>query len=324
MGSANGRPHAWCRQRVTVIHTIDLEYRGVPGSIASYVVVGRGGPVLIETGPGVTTEALTRGLADIGLAPGDVRHVLVTHIHFDHAGACGWFARQGARIYVHEFGRRHLADPTRLVNSARRIYGDEMDERWGEMIPVPEDRIQPLLDLDSIEVEGLRFRVLETPGHARHHHTFALDIDDEHVAFTGDSAACFIAANPEYISLPTPPPEFELGTWIATVERLEAERFDRIYPTHFGCVNDPAAHLARVKQALREHAAFVLERLDAGLDEAAIVGEYAARVAGEARDAGLPAIQEAFYVKDTMATMNVAGIVRYWNKLRKQRGNATA
>ncbi|MHC5112983.1 MAG: MBL fold metallo-hydrolase [Planctomycetota bacterium] len=301
---------------MTVIHTIDLEYRGAPGSIASYVVVGTEGPVMIETGPGVTTDALTRGLADLGLTPRDVRHVLVTHIHFDHAGACGWLARQGATIYVHEFGRRHLADPTRLVNSARRIYGDEMDERWGEMLPVPADRIAPVLDLDSIEVEGLRFRVLETPGHARHHHAFVLEIGDERVAFTGDAAGCFVGASPEYVSLPTPPPEFQLGAWIATVERLEEERFDRIYPTHFGCVHDPAAHLGRVKRALREHAAFVLERLQTGCDEASIVSEYGEWIMGQARAAHVPPAQETFYVKDTMATMNVSGILRYWKKLR--------
>ncbi|MCP3906110.1 MAG: MBL fold metallo-hydrolase [Planctomycetes bacterium] len=301
---------------MTAIHTIDLEHRGTPGSIASYIVIGTGGPVMIETGPGSTVDTLERGLADLGFTPADVRHVFVTHIHFDHAGACGWMAGHGARVYVHEFGRRHLADPSRLVNSARRIYGNEMDERWGEILPVPEDQLESLHDLDSIEVEGLRFRVLETPGHARHHHAFATDIDGVRVAFTGDAAACFIDVSPEYISLPTPPPEFQLGTWLATVRRLESERFDRLYPTHFGHVDDPPAHLSRVKQSLRDHAAFVLERLDAGLDEPAIVDEYAEWLVARASAAGVPPELEPFYITDTNPAMNVAGMVRYWNKLR--------
>ena len=174
---------------MTIVHTIDLEYLGTRGAIASYVIEGPDGLVMVETGPGNTTAALERGLADLGFTPTDVKHVFVTHIHFDHAGASGWMARHGAHIYVHEFGRQHLIDPTRLVASARRIYGDRMEALWGELLPIPAERTTPLHDGDIVTVAGLKIRAIETPGHARHHHAFVVETDDAKIGFTGDAAA---------------------------------------------------------------------------------------------------------------------------------------
>src|SRR5262245_25291816 len=121
------------------IHTIDLHYLGIPQAIASFVILDRSGAVLIETGPASTLEHLTAGLAGLGLQLSDVRHVLVTHIHLDHAGAAGHLARHGAAIHVHEFGAKHLIDPTKLIDSATRIYGDQMERLWGSIIPVPRE-----------------------------------------------------------------------------------------------------------------------------------------------------------------------------------------
>ncbi|MBT8484702.1 MAG: MBL fold metallo-hydrolase, partial [Phycisphaerae bacterium] len=224
----------------TAIHTIDVNYLNTPGAIASYIVIGPGGdPVMVETGPGCAVEGLVAGLKELGFRPRDVRDVLVTHIHFDHAGAAGWMAREGARIHVHEFGAAHLVDPTRLVRSAERIYGDRMGVLWGELIPVPEKQVRPVYDGDAIDAGGLRFRAIETPGHARHHHAYGLETEDlGRVAFTGDAAATFVEEAPGFISLPTPPPEFELAAWISSLDRLGEEGLDRIYPTHFGVVED--------------------------------------------------------------------------------------
>jgi glyoxylase-like metal-dependent hydrolase (beta-lactamase superfamily II) len=301
---------------VTRIHTIDLDYLGTAGAVAVYVLETDDGPVMIESGPASTTAALERGLAAIGMAPGDVRRVLVTHIHFDHAGAAGWMAGHGAQIHVHEFGARHLADPTRLVKSATRIYGDEMERRWGVIEPVPEEQVSAMHDGDVLEVGGVRIRTVETPGHARHHHAFAVELPDGKVAFTGDAAASYVFDAPGFVSLPTPPPEFELGAWLATVRRLEDERFDRIYPTHFGPVDDPAAHLGRVRAALRAHADYVRNLMDEGLADAAMRERYTAWFLDQARSAGVPEGKIPFYVTDTVADMNLTGITRYWTKLR--------
>jgi glyoxylase-like metal-dependent hydrolase (beta-lactamase superfamily II) len=299
---------------MSAIHTIDLHYRGRPGSIASYVIDAPGGPVMIECGPGSTVEALERGLAEHGFAPGDVRHLLVTHIHFDHGGAAGWMARHGARVYVHEFGARHLIDPSKLNASARRIYGDQMEALWGELIPIPEEQVTAVHDEDVLDVNGLAIRAIETPGHARHHHAFALENDGERLCFTGDVAACHVSGCPGYVSVPMPPPELDLEAWHASVDRLRRERFDAIYPTHFGRVDDADAHLARVNPTLTAHAECVRGLMDEGLDPAEIEERYTRWFAADAEAAGLPEAHMGFYVLDTLAGMNVSGIVRYWTK----------
>lgn len=304
--------------RMTTIHTIDLEYLGTPGAIASYILVNDGGPVMIETGPGSTTDALEAGLKNLGYTPADVRHVLVTHIHFDHAGASGWMAQHGAQVYVHEFGAKHLIDPSRLVDSAKRIYKDRMNELWGELIAIPERQVTPVHDNDVLELEGITIRAIETPGHARHHHAFAIESRGEKIAFTGDAAATYIEGCPNFISVPTPPPEFDLEQWIASVERLERESFDAIYPTHFGRVADPAAHLARVKPVLREHAQFILALMEQEIDRDEILKRYTQWFVDQAEADDVPRRKMGFYITDTLAAMNVTGIMRYWTKQAEQ------
>jgi glyoxylase-like metal-dependent hydrolase (beta-lactamase superfamily II) len=303
------------QRRMTQVHTIDLEYLGIPGAIASYVVDGPGGPVMIETGPGNTTAALERGLAGIRYAPSDVKHVFVTHVHFDHAGASGWMAAHGAHVYVHEFGRRHLIDPSRLLASARRIYGDRMEALWGELRPIPPEQTTPLHDGDTVTIGGLRIRAIETPGHARHHHAFVIEDGDGRIGFTGDAAAMYMADCPEFVSIPTPPPEFELSSWIASLRRLEQQRFDRIYPTHFGEVLAPREHLERARRTLRTHAMYVRRMMDEGLELEEMAPRYIEWFVGLAEAAGAPPEKIGFFVKDTMAAMNVVGMHRYWSKL---------
>ncbi|MBX3373606.1 MAG: MBL fold metallo-hydrolase [Phycisphaeraceae bacterium] len=296
------------------IRIIDLHYRGDAASIAAFLVQGPAGPVLIETGPGSTVGALEHGLAGCGMTPRDIPAVLVTHIHFDHAGASGWMAAHGATVHVHAFGAPHLVDPARLVASATRIYGDRMQELWGELIPIDPARVVPLADGDRIRAGGLEFRAVESPGHARHHHVFAVEIDGAKVGFTGDAAACFIADAPAFISLPTPPPEFDRDAWLRTIDRLRAERFDVLCPTHFGRVEDVAGHLDRVAAAIESHAAFVGDRLAAGMDHARILLEYRAWFLAQAAAARVPEERLGFYVKDSLAAMNVTGLIRAFTK----------
>jgi len=297
---------------VTAVRVLDLGYLGRPESVAAYLVIGPLGPVLIETGPGSTSDALERGLAEHGVKPRDVRDALVTHIHLDHAGAAGWLASHGARIHVHEFGAPHLIDPSRLIASATRIYGDDMNRLWGEVLAVPERQVMAVRNGDIIDAGGMHFRTIETPGHARHHHAYALEeANDQRVAFTGDAAACFIADAPEFISLPTPPPEFDLLAWLDTLQWLEREEFDALYPTHFGRVDDPAAHLARVRSALEQHCKLVQEMMQSGLSRDDMVVNYRTWFTEQAINAGVPASHMAFYVKDSLAEMNLTGMIRY-------------
>ncbi|UCD76555.1 MAG: MBL fold metallo-hydrolase [Phycisphaerales bacterium] len=299
------------------IHTVDVNYLGTPEAIASYVIEGPEGPVMIETGPGSSTEGLTAGLAEIGLKPSDVKHTLVTHIHFDHAGASGWMARQGAHVYVHENGYPHLIDPSRLLESAKRIYKDKMGYMWGELLPIPAEQLTAVRDGDVLNLGGLKITALGTPGHAGHHHCYKLQTDQGPVCFTGDCAGTYIAES-SFISVPLPPPELDLGLWMQSIERLEAEKFVALYPTHFGRVDDPAEYFARLKQRLSEDAEYVRDLMDEGLETEDIRRRYTEWLVGMAEEAKVPESKMGFYITDAMANMNVTGIMRYWTKLAEK------
>lgn len=291
------------------IHTLDLNFQGFAKAIASYLVVGPEGPVLVETGPASTLPALTEALDEHGFEPHDVRHVLITHIHLDHAGAAGWWAQQGARIYVHPFGAKHLIDPSRLISSASRIYGDQMDSLWGEILPAPEEYVIPVEDGEEIWVCGITFKALATPGHALHHHVYRLG----QIAFTGDAAGISLPGS-SFVDLPAPPPEFDLEKWQETVQRIRMERFSTIYPTHFGPVQEVLQHLQTLEPLLQEAAQTVHERMEARDDFEEMVGHYTDWNRQRAKQAGVS--EEAFRRYETVNPlhMSVSGIQRYWDR----------
>ncbi len=291
------------------IHSLDLNYQETQKTIAAYLVVGPGGPVLVETGPASTLETLKSRLTAHGYSPDDIRHVLLTHIHLDHAGAAGWWARQGAHVYVHRAGAPHLADPSRLLASAKRIYGDAMDEMWGQILPAPPQRLHPLDDGDRVEAGGLTFVALDTPGHAKHHLVYRLD----GVAFTGDAAAVRLPGNP-FISLPAPPPEFDLTAWQQTLKRLLEAGLSRIYPTHFGPLDDVRDHLESVADLIERSAAFVHTRMQAGLGRDALAEEYMTWVRERALSQGISLRNFEEYEVVNPTRMSVDGLMRYWRK----------
>lgn len=292
-----------------VIHTLDLNFQGLSAITAAYLVVGPKGPILIETGPGSTLNTLLNQIRQHGFEPEQIKHVLVTHIHLDHAGAAGWWAQKGAQIYVHSFGARHLISPEKLMASAKRIYGNMMETLWGEMLPAPADRVTEVFDNDVLEVAGLSIKALETPGHARHHHVFVLD----DIAFTGDAAAVNLP-NLNLPDIPAPPPEFDLEMWEATLDRLLAEGFSRIYPTHFGAVDDVQGHLLSVKQLLRDTAVFIQQKMEENLSRDEIVAAYENWFVARAKAAGLSEEAIAHYAAANPLYMSVDGVMRYWHK----------
>jgi len=291
------------------IHTLDLGFQGTTHAIAAYLVVGPGGPILVETGPASTTAALEARLADHGVAVTDIRHALVTHIHLDHAGGAGWLARQGTRIYVHHAGAPHLVDPARLLSSAARIYGGDMDRLWGATLPVPADRVTALAAGEEARVGGLTLRALDTPGHAVHHLTFRLG----DVAFTGDAAGVRLPGE-SMVALPAPPPEFDLTAWDRTLARLAGERFARVYPTHFGPFDDVVTHLAQLRDILHASAAFVQREMATGRDRDALVARYTDWNRERAAAAGVSEGALAAYELANPLFMSVDGIMRYWRK----------
>ncbi len=301
--------HSFERAQSMRIHTLDLDFLNTPNTIASYLIVGSGGPVLVETGPGSTIETMKTRLSEHGVSPSDIKYVLVSHIHLDHAGAAGWWAQQGAQIFVHHVGAPHLIDPAKLLASAGRIYGNLMDPLWGKMLPAPEDRVTPVFDGDTITVAGLSFTAIDTPGHAYHHHVFQL----ENVAFTGDAAGIHIPG-PSFVDLPAPPPEFNLELWQQSVERLCELDVDSIYPTHFGRVGDWRGHLETFSKLLDSSSAFVRVRLESGLERAEIVEAYLAWHRERMDSAQIGDTLMKRYEVSNPLYMSVDGIIRYWRK----------
>lgn len=294
---------------MTGIQTIDLHFQGETQVIASYIVESDDGLVMIETGPGSTLTAAQAGLRALGYTAADVRHVLLTHIHLDHAGAAGWWASQGAHVYVHHFGARHLVDPSKLIASATRIYGDQMDRLWGEMLAVPAEQLTELHDGDLLMLGGQRFEVWETAGHALHHMAFVY----EDVAFTGDVAGTRVPGW-AFVDAPTPPPEFDLEVWQKSLTRLLAADFSAIYPTHFGEVRDVQGQLEGVRSMINAVAEFVRVRLIQEVEAAEIITAYTAWYRTQALAAGLPEAVFAKFVLSNPPDMTVNGIVRYWRK----------
>jgi glyoxylase-like metal-dependent hydrolase (beta-lactamase superfamily II) len=293
------------------IHTLDLNFQNVPQAIASYLLETGEGPILVETGPGSTQDTLVKRLAQHGYRPADVRHAFVSHIHLDHAGGAGWWARQGTQIYVHHVGAPHLIDPSRLLSSAQRIYGNLMETLWGDILPAPADKVTALRDGDRVRIGDLTFTVMDTPGHAYHHHVIRLD----DVAFTGDATGVHIPGS-RFAALPAPPPEFNLEAWQQTLDRLLAQQFSAIYPTHFGLISEVSEYLDYFRDLLLRSAHFVRERMAQGMVREELVTAYLAWNEERARAAGVSEELAQRYEVANPNFMSVDGIMRYWRKKR--------
>jgi glyoxylase-like metal-dependent hydrolase (beta-lactamase superfamily II) len=297
----------------SIVHTLDLNFLGIPGSIAAYLIPHAHGAILIETGPGSTLPALQAGLRAHGLLAADISDVFLTHIHLDHAGAAGWLARQGAQIHVHPLGAPHLIDPERLLNSASRIYGDKMDFLWGEFLPVPEEQLSVLQDGESVEIDGLRIRAIDTPGHAYHHYIYIL----EDICFSGDIGGVRMPGV-RHVRLPMPPPELHLESWRASLKKMRQEyengSFTRIAPTHFGIFDDPAWHLAAIQEYLDDVETFILRTMPSDPPLETINQQFLSWTKERSARQGLTEQAVNAFEAANPSWMSPAGIQRYWRK----------
>lgn len=295
----------------TPITTIDLNFQNKTQAIASYLIRHSTGVVLIETGPGSTLPALEAALSAEGLSPRDVTHVLLTHIHLDHAGAAGWFSRQGAEIYVHPVGAPHLVDPSKLMASASRIYGDRMDQLWGEMLPVEQSRLKIPNDAEEIVIGKLRFLPVNTPGHAEHHYAYLF----EDVCFSGDVGGVRIPGY-AYLRAPMPPPELHFGKWRESLARLRALKFSRIAPTHFGVFNDAEWQINELDKTLASMETWLetVMSLDPSIEE--LREQFTIWMQEEGRVKNLSEDVIRAYSLANPVAMSADGLMRYWKKFR--------
>ncbi|MGQ0569575.1 MAG: MBL fold metallo-hydrolase [Armatimonadota bacterium] len=292
---------------------IDTRYDETPRAVGAFLLTGER-PALIETGPASTVETLLSGIKAAGLEPADLQAILVTHIHLDHAGAAGTLAAQfpHLEVYVHPIGAPHLIDPSRLLSSARRLYGDELESLFGAVLPVPAARVHVLNDGAQVLAGSRRLVALDTPGHARHHHAFYDEANGD--LFTGDAAGVALPGS-RYVRPPTPPPELDVPAWDATIARLRALGARQLLLTHFG----PHAWVDKLLDQLQErlHAAVALVRtaLEDGASDDAVTARLRDGVTADVTRLDGPESAGRFEV--IMSTHQSAlGLIRYVKKAR--------
>lgn len=228
---------------------VDLQFLGRSGIIATAVLQGRSGVALIDPGPATTVATLEAALGRKGIALGDVRQILLTHIHLDHAGATGTLVRAHPHIevFVHERGAPHLVDPSRLLASASRLYGGDMERLWGEFLAVPASQVHALAGGETIAAGGRELQVAYTPGHAVHHVSYFEP--SGRIAFVGDTAGIRRTGS-DYVMPPTPPPDIDLEAWRASADTILAWDPDTLFLTHFGPFHGARPHIQQLFERL--------------------------------------------------------------------------
>lgn len=293
------------------IIALDTSHLGRAEIICCYLIRGSVN-ILVDPGPTVCIPALAHELQRYGLTFGDIGAIVLTHIHLDHGGAVGVLLRDNPQmtLYVHERGVPHLVDPTKLLASATRIYGDQMDVLWGDFLAVPHERIVALQGDESLTIGDQQFAVLKAPGHAIHHLMYVRASD--HVAFVGDMAGIRMPGY-TYVRPATPPPDIDLEAWDASLDRLRAARPSALCLTHYGPVFDIEPHLVTLQAANWRWAHLVKMWTDEGLDSAEqlarLTAQATADMGAEATELGISA-----YQKGASITMSQQGLARYWQK----------
>ncbi len=290
---------------------IDLNFRGSPRVIATAVLAGANGVTVIDPGPTSCLATLDAGLRERGMSLRDVRHVLLTHIHLDHAGACGTIAERvpGARVFVHDRGAPHMIDPTKLLASATRLYGDNMDTLWGAFQPVPADRVTVLTGGERLELGGHVLQVAYTPGHAKHHVSYL----DEHsgTAYVGDTAGVQVAGT--YLIAPTPPPDIDIEAWQQSLNTIDAWNPVSLFLTHFGPIAGARAHLARFRTVVATAAERSRERLKDGGSDVELAKRFADQMRKDVRRE-LPEHEARAAELAAPFDQLWGGLSRYWAK----------
>jgi glyoxylase-like metal-dependent hydrolase (beta-lactamase superfamily II) len=276
-----------------VIEPLDLLHLGRERVIGCYLLETTDGPALFDCGPASCADTLRARLGERGLSLQDVRHLLLSHIHLDHAGGAGVLVRAhpGLQVHVSEVGAPHLVDPAKLIKSAARLYGDELEALWGEIVPVPQENVHavdgPLLGLESFP----------SPGHASHHVCY---LDEDGSLWAGDAAGVRIEPSP-FVLPPTPPPDVDLEAWQQTLDEIRRRRPERLALIHFGVFSDVDRHLDELERRLGEWT----DRVERGVSER----EFVDGALGELDPAAADAYAQAMPLEQSYA-----GLRRYVNK----------
>jgi glyoxylase-like metal-dependent hydrolase (beta-lactamase superfamily II) len=292
--------------------SIDLNWVGHPRSIASALLRDGSTAAIIDPGPASTIATLRQELHSRGLRIADLNFILLTHIHLDHAGATGALVRENPRIqvYVHQRGAPHLIDPSKLLRSASRLYGTEMQRLYGDFSPVPPENLRILEGGETMTVGSRRLSVLYTPGHASHHVTY-FDSSDG-TAFVGDTAGISINGH-AYVLPATPPPDINFEIWEASLDAIANLHPKRLFLTHFSFAEKPGSHLASYRHRLRLWRELSAKILESTADDSAAMHRFAQDVAAEAAQFLSPE-EVGKYVFSGALNLSWLGLARYHRK----------
>jgi glyoxylase-like metal-dependent hydrolase (beta-lactamase superfamily II) len=297
---------------VDPIFAIDLNWGGHPHSIASALMRSENNATLIDPGPSSTLHTLREQLALHGLGVSDLNAILLTHIHMDHAGATGSLVRENPRlrVYVHSRGAAHMIDPSKLLQSAARLYGDKMERLFGEFLPVPSSNLHALNGGEVIALGTRQLQVLYTPGHASHHVTYFDPADG--IAFVGDTAGISINGHP-FVLPATPPPDISLELWGASLDAIAGLKPRRLFLTHFSFSDNPALHIANYRERLHRWSELCASILARNLEESASVHRFAQEIAAEAAQFLSPDEISHYFFSGALS-LSWLGLVRYHRK----------
>lgn len=290
------------------MHILDLNFLDIPQTVAAFLLPSSEGPILIETGPHSTLAHLHAGIRHAGFEPEEVKHVFLSHIHLDHAGAAWWFAQHGAQVYVHPKGLAHLADPAKLMASAKMIYQDEMDRLWGEMHSIEASQLVAVEHGQLFKLGELELHAWHTPGHAVHH--IAWQWGDK--LFTGDVAGVKIGNG--LVAPPCPPPDINLPDWLHSIELMRQLPIKTLYLTHFGEVPATENHWAELSSRLENWANWMKPYYEQGTSVADVSPLFQQYVKEELQASGLDALGLSQYQAANPSEMSVTGLMRYWKK----------
>lgn len=294
-----------------MVHVIDLNFQNTKESIAAFLMETSIGPILFETGPFSTFNTLKSEIEKLGFIVSDIKHVFISHIHFDHAGAAWKFAEHGANIYVHPLGLKHLNNPERLWGSAVRIYGAAMEKLWGKMEPISLDQLIPLPHLSQTILGDINIQALHTPGHAIHHLAFAVN----NMLFGGDVAGVRIGTGP--VVPPCPPPDIHIEDWRSSIDLIRKISPEKLYLTHFGLVNSTIEeHLNSLESTLMKYADWVLKEMEKEKELSKIIDSFQSMTEQKWVELNMTEQEILRYSLANPAFMSVNGLIRYWTKTK--------
>lgn len=288
------------------INIIDLHFLNTEEAIASFLIETSDGPFLIETGPSSTFDQLEKGIKSYGYEIADIKHVLLTHIHFDHAGAAWKFASEGAKIYVHPVGVPHLKNPSKLWHSAAQIYGDQMEYLWGNMEAISINQLEAVPHCSILKIGDIEIKALHTPGHASHHIAWLIGQE----IFTGDVAGVKISKGPAVP--PCPPPDINLEDWKNSIQLIKNEKPKSLYLTHFGKIVDIEEHLDDLEKTLDSWSNWIKPYFEKNTDQKEVIPIFMEFTQQQLKNKGCDNDLIQVYEYANPSWMSVAGLYRYW------------